>query len=111
MKRPLGSIAIVGILLVGLLGSFAWAGAQSNLFEGFGRVLDEPWGVVETIDLYLGFAFVSVWIALLERRPGPAIAWIVALMLLGNAITLVYVGIRLWRFGSWRKAILVGANG
>lgn len=84
-------LALGGLLLAA---SIVWAGMQSNLLEGFGRVTAEPWGVVTIIDLYLGFILAAVVIALVER-PVAAAAWIVPVFFLGNIVTALWLVLKL----------------
>jgi hypothetical protein len=85
---------ICGVLLGLLLAAIFLASGQSSVFDGLKVVLDTPWGVVTLLDLGIGLLFVAAWITVMEPRPLCAVAWIVALLLLGNAVTLVFL---LWR--------------
>jgi hypothetical protein len=98
--------AVIGIVFVGLC---VWASLDKNLFEGFGVVLAEPWGVVAIADLYIGFLFVAVWIAVVERNKALAPLWIVALLILGNIVTIVYVILRAIKADSLRDVFLPAA--
>ena len=87
------SIIVCGLLLGILLASIGLA-SDHNLWAGFAHLWADPWGRVTLIDLGVGLIFVAAWIAVVEPRPWCAAAWIVALFLLGNVITLIFL---LWR--------------
>jgi hypothetical protein len=96
MSFPLKlTLALAVGLIAALLASFVWASGQSSLPEGFGAVMDLRWGAVTMLDLYSGLFFVAGWIAAMERgRPAVALAWLVALLCLGNLATMGYLLLR-----------------
>jgi hypothetical protein len=87
------AVLICGVLLGLLVAGIGFA-SQHNLLSSLNMILADPWGAVTLLDLGIGLLFVAVWIALLETKPLWALVWIIALCLLGNVITLVYL---LWR--------------
>lgn len=87
-------IVICGILLGLLAAAIVVAGSHESVLLGLRKLLADPWGVVTLLDLSIGLLFVAVWIGVMEPRPGRAALWIVALFLLGNVVTLVFL---LWR--------------
>jgi hypothetical protein len=78
-----------------MLGAITWAGSAENLWVELSAIAARRWGAVTLLDLFVGLAFVATWIAVLERRWWPTIAWILALLCLGNLTTLVYLMYRL----------------
>jgi len=56
-----------------------------------GLVLDLAWGRALMVDLYVGLLLISGWIAWREPRCGRAVAWVIALLLLGNIVACIYV--------------------
>lgn len=79
-----------------LAAAVVWAtGAGGSLFAAVGRVAAEPWGVVLLADLYAGFLASTALFVLFERR-WIALALFVALMVLGNVVTLGWLAIRGW---------------
>jgi hypothetical protein len=86
---------LIGFLGLILLASIIWAMVVSNFGTAFGMIIAEPWGVVTLIDLYTGFVFASIMIAVVERdwRAG---LWIVPLYFLGNLVTALWLVLR-WR--------------
>lgn len=104
MPRLIAALALM--LATAFLATIVWAAMEKGLFEGFGLVLAERWGVVGIADLYLGFLVIAGWMAACERRVSSAVAWIVGLFLLGNLITLLYVAVRAWRASTWREVFV-----
>jgi hypothetical protein len=85
------TIIVCGILLGLLVAAILIAGSQSNVLAGLRYVIANPWGVVTLLDLGVGLLFVAVWLALVEPNPWRAAAWIAALFILGNVVTLAYL--------------------
>jgi hypothetical protein len=79
-----------------LAGSIVWAtGAGGPLFAAVGRVAAEPWGAVMLFDLYAGFLAATALFFLVENRV-TAVVLFVALMVLGNVVTLLWLAFRGW---------------
>lgn len=97
----LGVLAMTAALLNGFInGNFAQDGAE---------LLANPWGLVSFVDLYVGFALFSVWIAFRETRIGLAVIWILLMMVLGFFTGAVYMLIALYTSkGDWVKFFLGG---
>lgn len=92
----LGLIAMTAVLLNGFLnGSFSKDGAA---------LLANPWGIVSIVDLYVGFALFSIWIAYREAGILSKIVWILLMIVLGFFAGSLYVLINLYRSnGSWQQ--------
>lgn len=97
----LGAVAMTIALLNGFIaGDFARDG---------GELLANPWGVVSLVDLYVGFALFSLWIAFRETKLIVAVIWIVLMMVLGFFTGAVYVLIALYSSqGDWVRFFLGG---
>jgi len=95
----LGVLAMTAVLLNGFInGDFGKDG---------GELLANPWGLVSLIDLYVGFALFSVWIAFREKNVISAIFWIVLMMVLGFFTGSLYMLIALFQSkGDWLKFFL-----
>ena len=79
----LGALAMTLALLNGFInGSFTKDG---------GELLINPWGIVATIDLYVGFAIFSMWIFFREEKKTISILWIISVMVLGFFSVSIYV--------------------
>ena len=89
----LGMFALIGRALVE--GSF---GAEGSILFAL------AWGKVTLADLYVGFALFSGWVVFREKHLGRALAFVVLVLMLGNAFTAVYVLVALLRSrGSWAR--------
>jgi hypothetical protein len=62
----------------------AYAGRGLNVIEGYVTVCREPWGLATMFDAYFGFLAFWLYIAWRENTWVSRIAWLVALLLLGN---------------------------
>mgnify|MGYP001303887205 CR=1 FL=1 len=97
----LGVIAMTAALLNGFIaGDFARDG---------GELLTNPWGVVSLVDLYVGFALFSIWIAFRETKVIVAVVWIILMMVLGFFTGAVYLLVALYTSkGDWVRFFLGG---
>lgn len=84
----LGVIAMTVVLINGFV--------NGSFFEDGSMILNNPWGVVSLVDLYVGFILFALWIAYRENSILRAIIWIVLLMVLGFFIGALYVLITLY---------------
>jgi hypothetical protein len=92
----LGLLAMTAVLTNGFI--------NGNFGEDGGALLSNPWGVVSFVDLYVGFALFSMWIAFREKNLFSAIVWIVLMMVLGFFTGSLYVLLALTQSkGDWLK--------
>lgn len=91
-----GVLAMTIALLYGfMVGDFSSDGAA---------LLQNPWGVVSMVDLYVGFALFSGWIVYREQSVGRALVWVVLMMTLGFFTASLYSFIALHNSqGDWHK--------
>ena len=95
--RGAALLAAAGALAMAL--ALAYGFSQGYFLAEGGAIASVTWGQVLLIDLYVGFALFAGWIVWREPgRPARAIAWIVALLLLGNLVACAYVLL------AWREA-------
>lgn len=67
-------------------------GLASGGFAEDGRAIWAlPWGRVTLVDLFVGFFLVGAVIVWRERHPRRWIPWLLALLVLGNLVTAVYL--------------------
>lgn len=97
----LGALAMTAALLNGFIaGDFGRDG---------GELLANPWGIVSIVDLYVGFALFSIWIAYRETNIALTVIWIILMMVLGFFTGAVYVLIALYSSkGDWVRFFLGG---
>jgi hypothetical protein len=92
----LGVLAMTAVLIYGF--------TVGDFFGEGGKLLSMPWGVVSLVDLYTGFLLFSGWIIYRERSPFVAIAWTIAMMVLGFFAGSLYALINLYTSqGDWRR--------
>lgn len=99
--------------IISWLGLFAMTVALMNGFVSgnFGKdgseLLKNPWGIVSFVDLYVGFALFSTWIAFREKNIMVASLWIILMMVLGFFTGSLYVLLALYRSeGDWVTFLL-----
>jgi len=92
----LGALAMTAVLFYGFtVGDFAADGAE---------LLQNPWGLVSFVDLYVGFALFSIWIVFREKSLISSVVWVVLMMILGFFTGSVYMLYALFTSGGdWRK--------
>ncbi len=56
-----------------------------------GEILDLAWGRVTLVDLYVGVAIFSAFVAWRERSVAATLAWIASFVILGNLATAIYL--------------------
>ena len=87
--RHIATVAWIG--LITLSGALAYALATGHFYTDGSELLANPWGLATVIDIYVGFALFSCWVAWRESHFARASIWIVAIALAGNLASAVYV--------------------
>ena len=92
----IGILAMVIALVYGFtVGDFSADGAA---------LLQNPWGVVSMVDLYVGFALFSGWIIYREKSIVRSLIWVILMMVLGFLTASLYTFIALNNSkGDWRR--------
>jgi hypothetical protein len=85
-----GVAVAAAILTIVMAGAIVWGFIAGDGMDELNALLERPWFIVSLIDVYIGFILVAGWIAFRERAIVAA-PLIVALMLLGNVVSLLYV--------------------
>jgi hypothetical protein len=88
---------LLAALALFLAGTIVWAFMKAPFWESFALIAAMPWGWVSLIDLYLGFFVFSCLVIFLEKDPKIAFALILALFLLGNVVSALWLALRGWR--------------
>ncbi len=78
-----------------LLGLIVWAFGAAPFWASVAKVVADPWGLVMLGDLYAGFLATTAIFFLFERR-AVATCLFIALMVLGNVVTLAWLVWRGW---------------
>lgn len=79
----------------GLAALIIWASMTADLFESFAAIAADPWGIVALVDLYLGFFIFGAFVFLVDGIRPASFAWVIALMFLGNVLSVVWLVLRL----------------
>jgi hypothetical protein len=108
-----------GGLLMKIARAIAWLGVaamSAALFFGFTKgdffadgsiILNNPWGIVSMVDLYVGFTIFSMWVFFREKSKFISILWIIAIMILGFFAGALYTAIHLEiNKGDWVRFFL-----
>jgi hypothetical protein len=91
-----GVLAMSAVLIYGFTaGNFLVDGAA---------LMQNPWGIVSLVDLYVGFALFSIWIVYREKSAWRSVVWVILMMVLGFFTASVYTFLALQKSdGDWRK--------
>lgn len=89
------AITWVGLaaMTIGLLNGFI----NGDFLKDGKRLLQNPWGVMSLIDLYVGFVLFSMWIFYRESNKLIALIWTILMMTLGFFAGCLYVLIALYK--------------
>lgn len=85
----LGVIAMTIALLNGFI--------NGSFFEDGNIILNNPWGIVSLVDLYVGFILFAMWIIFREKSILSMVIWVTLLMVLGFFTGSLYVLIKLYQ--------------
>ena len=85
------------LVLVAMLGVTIWASNLVALWETPRAVATHPWFIATLFDTYFAFLTFYVWVAYKETSNVARVAWLIAILLLGNIATAVYLLIQLFR--------------
>ena len=85
------------VVVATMLAVTGWASFQVPLWETPRAVATHPWFIATLFDCYFGFLTFYVWLAYRETKPWVRIAWLVAILLLGNLAMAAYVLNVVWR--------------
>ena len=76
-------------------------------FSGEGSwILENPWGRMSLIDIYVGIALFAGWVFLREGSAWVAVLWLPVFVILGNAGTALYAAIVAFRADDIRSFLL-----
>jgi hypothetical protein len=72
------------VILASMLGVTTWAGLQCPLFGVPRPVATHPWFIATMFDAYWGFITFFVWVCFRQTSWTARIAWLLAILALGN---------------------------
>lgn len=90
------------VMTVALLNGFL----VGDFFADGSLLLENPWGIVSLVDLYVGFTLFSIWVYVRETNKVLAIGWIVSIMVLGFFSGALYVLIHSLRSSTIQELLL-----
>jgi len=102
-------VLTVGLTVV-MFGAIALSMATGDFGTEGSWILENPWGRMTLVDLYVGVALLAGWVFLRERSPWVAVIWLPVFFVLGNAGTALYAAIAAFRTDDIRT-FLLGARG
>jgi predicted permease len=88
------------VVLVTMLCATSWASAQCALWKTPAAVVAHPWFIATLFDCYFGFLTVYAWVFYKETNWLARVAWLIAILLLGNIAIASYLLIKLFRLRS-----------
>lgn len=83
--------------LAAILGTTLWAGSVVALWDTPREVATHPWFIATLVDTYLAFFTFWLWVAYKETGWISRLAWLVAILFLGNIAMAIFVLIKLFR--------------
>ena len=87
--RRIAVVAWIGLLTISA--AFVYALLTGDFYTDGSALLENPWGVATIVDIYVGFALFSCWVAWREASITRASLWIIAIALAGNLVSAIYV--------------------
>jgi hypothetical protein len=85
------------IVLLSMLWVTSWASMECTLWHTPRAVATHPWFIATLFDTYWGFLTFYCWVAYKERAWIAKVAWLIAILLLGNIAMSIYMLIQLFR--------------
>jgi hypothetical protein len=97
MRVVTGLRLLFGFILLSMIAVTSWASWTQPVWQwgGLTQPPDNAWTIATLFDAYFGFVTFYVWVAYKEPRGLPRIAWLIAILLLGNMAMSVYMLLQL----------------
>lgn len=95
-------IALLGLITMSVVLIYGFT--VGNFSEDGVKILNNPWGIVSLVDLYVGFALFSAWIVYREKTFLPSVIWVILMMVLGFWAGALYAFLALQSSkGDWKR--------
>ena len=107
--RVVGVVGLVGLLVMAV--ALAWGFTVGHFWTEGSVLVSLPWGVITLIDFYVGATLFCCWVGYRERSVWRTAGWVVAVFLLGNLMTSLYVLLALRSSGRDARTFWMGARG
>src|SRR5436190_23395785 len=88
---------VFSIVLVTMLCVTTWASNIVALWNTPREVLAHPWFIATLFDTYFAFLTFWFWVAYKERSNVARVAWLIAILLLGNIAMATYLLVQLFK--------------
>lgn len=88
---------VFSIVVLAMLAVTSWASLKVAMWDTPRAVATHPWFIATLFDTYFAFLTFWLWLAWRERHWIPRLAWLVAILLLGNIAMAGYVLVALFR--------------
>lgn len=85
------------VVLVAMFAVTGWASSVVALWNTPRAVATHPWFIATLFDTYFAFLTFYAWVAYKETRNAARIAWLIAILLLGNIAMAIYMLNKLFR--------------
>lgn len=89
------AVSAIGIATLAV--ALGFGAVHGDFFADGGRLVDNPWGLITLIEVYVGIVLFGSWVVFRERCLWVAGLWIAAIAGMGNILACVYVFVSLWR--------------
>lgn len=97
---------IAWLCLLAMTGGLINAFVNGDFFIDGTALLENPWGVMSLIDLYVGFSLFSLWIIYREKSLWKMVLWVINMMIFGFLTGSIYVLKALYESkGDWTIAL------
>ena len=87
-------------VLVTMLCATSWASYQCALWKTPQALVTHPWFIATLFDCYFGFLTFYAWVFYKETGWFARVAWLIAILLLGNIAMSIYMLITLFKLPS-----------
>lgn len=95
-------------LLAAMLGGIAYAVVHGDFWAELNDIIARPWGQATLLDLYVGFAFIGLWIFWREANPVRATMCFLPTLFLGNLYVCVYILYAIFSSGGDKRVLMNG---
>ena len=85
------------VVLVAMLTVTSWASSIIALWKMPREVVTHPWFIATLFDTYFAFLWFWLWVAYKETSWLARLAWLLAILVLGNIALAIYVLVQLFR--------------
>ena len=82
-------VAVAGALL--MVTALAWGTSKGDLWAEGAMLLEMPWGIVILLEFYVGVLLFGAWVWTRERNRCAAAVWLLAIVVVGNLVSCLYV--------------------